>query len=369
MKKVLFLSHDASRTGAPILLLNLAKLLLSFNEFEIHFLLKKGGVLENNFRELATSYCLEQQKKTKFDFIKNKLFKTKSLLEDKEFLNQYHCIVSNTITNGDILGKIRTHYKGQIISYIHELEVASKTYTTANRIEIVIKNSDQFWVPSALVKKFLHREFNVKNDIIAVMPSYIESKNSLDTHRNKEIQNSFVVGGCGTIDWRKGADLFLQVANDLFLKRPNASVVFKWKGANNGIELMRLEYQIKMTNLIGKVFFESASSDLDSFYQEIDLFLLTSREDPYPLVILEAAQFAIPSLCFDTVCGSIDFIKNSDGGVVVPFLDISALSDSILSFYDNSNYRIQKGINAKQFMLNTHSNKEYVYSEFKKAIN
>ncbi|QOG03805.1 glycosyltransferase family 4 protein [Flavobacterium sp. MDT1-60] len=367
MQKILFISHDASRTGAPILLLNLVKLLLTFNEYEVNFLLKKGGDLENEFKNLAPTYFLYQQKRTKFNYLKSKLFKTKSLLEDKKFLNQYHHIISNTITNGDILEKIRNNYKNKIISYIHELEVASKTYTTSKAIDIVIKSSDKFWVPSSLVKEFLYKEFNILENNIFKMPYFIENRNILpfDDGENK---NNFIIGGCGTIDWRKGPDLFLQVANELFLKRPNASIVFKWKGANNGVELMRLQCQIKMTNLDGKIFFESSSDKLDSFYNEIDLFLLTSREDPYPLVILEAAQFAKPSICFDKVCGSSDFINNSNGGEIIPFLDISATANAILKFYDNSIYTTEKGQNAKQFLLKTHSNKQYVYNEFKKAL-
>lgn len=367
MKKILFISHDATRTGAPILVLNLVKLLLSFNEYEVHFLLKKGGGLENDFKDLAPTYCLYKQKLSKVDFIKQKLFKTKSLIEDKLFLKQFHSIISNTITNGDILEKIRANYKGQIISYIHELEVASKTYTTANRINEVVKNSDKFWTPSALVKDFLLREYKIKEDNLFEMPYYIEDHKVFQAE-NKKKTNSFIVGGCGTIDWRKGPDLFLQVANNLFSKRPDASVIFRWKGSTPGQELIRLEYQIKMANLTGKVFYETASSNLNSFYQEIDLFLLPSREDPYPLVILEAAQFAKPTICFDKVCGSRDFIVSSDGGVVVPFLDISSASNAVLYFYDNTMYLKEKGENARNYLLKTHSNKQYVYDEFKKAL-
>jgi len=367
MKKILFISHDATRTGAPILLLRLAKLLLSFNEYEINFLLKNGGELENDFKVLAPTYCLYQQKKRKFQSIINNLFNTKSLLEDKQFLESYQYIISNTITNGDILSKIRTNYKGQIISYIHELEIACKTYTTPSGIENVIKSTDIFWAPSTLVKEFLFNGLNIKDIKIHEMPYYVETKKN-SNYLNNTKKNNFIVGGCGTVDWRKGPDLFIQVANELFLKRPDASIVFKWKGANNGLELMRLQYQINKTNLIEKVVFESATSDLDSFYQEIDLFLLTSREDPYPLVVLEAAQFAKPSICFFEVCGSRDFINKSNGGVVVPFLDISAITNAILSFYDNPTSVKTQGESAKKFLSNTHSNKQYVNNEFKKSL-
>lgn len=367
MQKILFISHDASRTGAPILLLNLVKLVLDYQQFQVNFLLKNGGILETEFKEMAPTYQLYKNKVSKIERFTRKIFKTKSLLDNKEFLAQYDFIISNTITNGDVLEKIRLNYSGKIISYIHELEIASKTYTTSIGIEKVIKNSDTFWVPSLLVKDFLCQNFNLSDSHIVEIPYYIESKKKSISDSNQS-DNTFIVGGCGTIDWRKGPDLFLQVARNLFLQRPDAAVVFQWKGANEGMDLTRLEYQIKKANLEGKVLFETASSNLDLFFERIDLFLLTSREDPYPLVILEAAQFAKPSICFDEVCGSKDFIINSGGGDVVPFLDISTLVDVILSFYDNPMKVKEKGENAKNKLMSTHSEKEYVYKEFKKGI-
>ena len=367
MPKILFISHDATRTGAPILILNLVKLLLTFNEFEINFLLKAGGVLENEFKHLAPTFMLRQKRTSRLIKVKDKLLKKRDLIEDESFLNEYDFIISNTITNGSILQKIRSNYKGKIISYIHELEVASKTYTNAAGVDAVVKNSDQFWVPSSLVKEFLQRDLHISSECISIMPYYIENKKN--EFLNKKTENTaFTVGGCGTVDWRKGADLFLQVANALFLKRPDASIIFKWKGATKGVELMRLEYQLKMNNLIGKVIFEESSADLDTFYESLDLFLLTSREDPYPLVILEAAQSAIPSICFDGVCGSRDFIHNSNGGFVVPFLDITRMRDAVLAFYDTPADLKVKGKNAKNFLSSTHSNKDYVYNEFKKGL-
>lgn len=54
--KILFISHDATRTGAPILLLNLLKLLKNFSEdFTFNTIIKNGGntydVLSEEFEE------------------------------------------------------------------------------------------------------------------------------------------------------------------------------------------------------------------------------------------------------------------------------------------------------------------------------
>ncbi len=117
-----------------------------------------------------------------------------------------------------------------------------------------------------------------------------------------------------------------------------------------------------------KVFFQLSNSNLTDFYNNLDLFLLPSREDPYPLVILEAAKFSVPSICFDTVCGSKDFILNCDGGHVVPFLDIDATVEAINSLYSNPDYRKKLGENANNYLKSTHSNDGFVYNKFKELL-
>jgi hypothetical protein len=52
-KKVLFLSHDASRTGAQILLLNLVRWLKINSDISFQIMLRNRGVLERESRGLA----------------------------------------------------------------------------------------------------------------------------------------------------------------------------------------------------------------------------------------------------------------------------------------------------------------------------
>ncbi len=199
------------------------------------------------------------------------------------------------------------------------------------------------------------------------MPYYIQSDAS-DLILGRNTKDEFVIGGCGTTDWRKGADLFIIIANQLNIKYPHATIIFRWVGAFPGIELERLNYELRKCKMENKVFFEFSSCDLNNFYNSIDLFLLTSREDPYPLVILEAAKFNVPSICFDLVCGSKDFILHSNGGIIVPFLDIDRMVEEIIGFYNDINFRNKMGKNANDYLKSTHSKDEYVYNKFKELL-
>jgi hypothetical protein len=61
MKHILFVSHDANRAGAQILLLRFLKLLKYDKDFTFSILLKSGGIIENEFKEIAKTYLWENQ--------------------------------------------------------------------------------------------------------------------------------------------------------------------------------------------------------------------------------------------------------------------------------------------------------------------
>jgi hypothetical protein len=56
---ILFVSHDASLTGAPILLLNLMKVLAASGLYKFQVVLGRGGYLEEEFRKMAPATILK----------------------------------------------------------------------------------------------------------------------------------------------------------------------------------------------------------------------------------------------------------------------------------------------------------------------
>ena len=75
--KILFISHEATRTGAPILLLNFLNWLKKNSDIEIEILFKESkgnkGALINEFKTLGNVYSLDNS------IIKNVLKVNKSL--------------------------------------------------------------------------------------------------------------------------------------------------------------------------------------------------------------------------------------------------------------------------------------------------
>jgi glycosyltransferase involved in cell wall biosynthesis len=65
----------------------------------------------------------------------------------------------------------------------------------------------------------------------------------------------------------------------------------------------------------------------------MDALALTSREDPFPLVMLEAAAHGVPTVCFADSGGGVEFV-GSDAGLVAPYLDVAGFAEGILKLHE-----------------------------------
>ena len=366
MKKLLFVSHDASRTGAPILLINLARILKEIG-YDIEFLLKKSGPLEKDFKDIGTTYLAEREhKKGLLRKIKNRLKKKSSPLGLLPW-SSYCLVISNTLTNGDILKEIKKNYTGKIITYAHELEIATHFYTNHEDLKRTLDISNEYWVPSYGVKKHLINNLGIAAQNIKLLHYYIPAFSKSGT---TIIEREFTVGAAGTSDWRKAPEIFIQSAYRLFQKYPEAKMKFIWQGAQqSGIEISRIRYEIKKAGLEEKVIFLPSTSKMGEFYSNIDVFFLSSKEDPYPLVVLEAANARVPTICMEDAGGSPEFIQASKGGRVVPFLDIESIVDAIWFYYQNESLRKNDGECAYRHLANTHQNEDYIAKQFRNILN
>jgi len=84
-----------------------------------------------------------------------------------------------------------------------------------------------------------------------------------------------------------------------------------------------------------------------------DAFCLTSREDPFPLVVLEAASLEKPVLCFAEAGGPPEFVENHCG-FVLPYLDVAAMSARIVELIENPSLRDELGRRARAKVLERH---------------
>jgi glycosyltransferase involved in cell wall biosynthesis len=106
--------------------------------------------------------------------------------------------------------------------------------------------------------------------------------------------------------------------------------------------------------MANRVHFVGHRTDYLDFLAATEVFLLTSREDPFPLVVLEAAAFGKPIVCFECAGGAPEFVQR-DAGVCVPFGDVEAMASAAMTLAQAPEKRATLGAVARQRVVENHS--------------
>lgn len=371
-KNILFVGHDANRAGAQILLLRFLTMLKADECFSFTVLLKDGGELEEDYRALAPTFLWQgasQQNSVlkrivrrltgKVDSHKN----TQAILKDSHF----DLIVVNTFTNGELFPFLKK-FDCPILTYVHELEMGIQMYTHPLEFQEVLKGSAGFIACAESIRQNLLGSYGILDEKIHVLPSLLPDS-ALSYEENVEKtkllkvkygipSDALLVGGMGTVDLRKGVDIFLRIANQVKQER----ISFLWVGGKKEeVDFQLFEIDRQKLGLHQLTFQDSVSNPLD-YMAMFDIFCISSREDPYPLVVLEAALLAKPILCFDEAGGAKDFVEE-DAGVIVPYLDVKQMAAEIRQFQDNPVRIKQMGEQARKKVLERHD-KDQAFQKF-----
>ncbi|MCP9785936.1 glycosyltransferase family 4 protein [Cyanobium sp. N5-Cardenillas] len=162
-----------------------------------------------------------------------------------------------------------------------------------------------------------------------------------------------LVGMAGTIEWRKGPDIFLQVARHLATEMPDPPL-FAWVGGGDPMTTYQIESDIKRMGLDSMVRFTGPRENPYPYFDSFDVFLLTSREEPFGAVCLETAMLEIPSICFSGCAGAESFIA-AGAGLVVDRFDVSAMAGALQKLLEDDALRRSLGERAKRECLAEHA--------------
>ena len=138
------------------------------------------------------------------------------------------------------------------------------------------------------------------------------NQNTISKWRNNLNINekSLIIGGCGSSSYMKGIDLFIQMAQSF----SDQDIHFIWVGKmkDHGFE----EYLKEKVRKNGIENFTATGvipkEQISEVFGLFDLFFLSSREDTFPLVMLEAAALGIPIFSFENG-GATEFVTEKNG--------------------------------------------------------
>jgi glycosyltransferase involved in cell wall biosynthesis len=150
-------------------------------------------------------------------------------------------------------------------------------------------------------------------------------------------QDAYIVGGCGKLGFRKGTDLFLAVAKRVTSMSPQP-IHFVWVGGGMELESIQFQLDVAKLGLQELVHFPGPTSEPQDYFNTFELFLMTSREEPFGLVCLENGRVGNPILCFDEAVGSSEFIDESCGHIS-PYMDVDDMATAVTEFVTDRDRR------------------------------
>ena len=140
--------------------------------------------------------------------------------------------------------------------------------------------------------------------------------------------------GVGYADLRKGFDLFLgawRAASSEAQAAGDEPMAFAWVGGMDPGMCSWLAREVEAAKATGTFFALGYRQGMAGAYSAADAFLLTSREDPFPAVVLEAMSAGVEALAFDGSGGIPDMMRETGEGTVVPYGDAAAMGRMALA--------------------------------------
>ena len=349
-ENILIVSHEASRTGAPILSLNLVQAFVK--HYNVVVLLLGGGALIDAFRLTGAGVVIVPNLRgnpgvahwlvgclcEKFNF----KFALVNSIESRVVLPALgNCFVSSISLFHEFASYTRPRgafrdalfWSGEAV-FSAELtrDSALAEYPDLGGRSAHVIPQGRCLLPGS---ETVADELRIENARIRrlMRPSDIDS-------------NSVVVLGAGFIQLRKGVDLFIECASRVVQNSEGKKCRFIWIGKGYDPEndigySVYLDDQIRRSGLKDYVSIINETTAIEAAYEEADLFLLSSRLDPMPNVAIDAMVYGVPVLCFEKTTGIADFLISSGlrNYCVADYLDTAGLSEKILALTSSAALR------------------------------
>jgi O-antigen biosynthesis protein len=171
-----------------------------------------------------------------------------------------------------------------------------------------------------------------------------------------------MVLGVGSGDTRKGVDLFIQCAR-IVNERIGIPCLFVWIGPVDDALRGRLVTQGILTDPTPSfIKLQGFLEDTAPYHSAADVFALTSREDPFPNVVLESMDAGVPVVAFAGSGGGAH-LASTVAGRVVPAYDVDAFAKGVMDLLASPEQRASLG-SASQAIVD----REYVFRRYTERL-
>lgn len=168
-----------------------------------------------------------------------------------------------------------------------------------------------------------------------IIPNFVDNSNGTISSGNSK-----TILSVGWLIPRKGIDLMLKAARQVLTDHPG----WIWKLIGEGEMKEEVLRFVKEEKLEKRFVLQSpVSSTITEEYLNASLFVLSSRFEAFPMVLLEAMSFGVPCVSFNCPSGPADIITHNEDGLLVEKENPQKLTEAITILVENEEGRKKMG--------------------------
>lgn len=328
---------------------------LDRRRFQLSVGCSPGGLFVDRLRELEVSFVpVEMRRNWRLD----------SVLTLARALEDRRPDIVHTQGRGDPFGRTAARLAGVPAVVSTVAAIAGRYQVDAIWRKALYRAIDRLTDP--LVDRFiavnpssvavLVERHRVARDRIAIIPNGIEI-DRFDPDRSVRGDwrsrhgiplDAHLIGGLGRLTWEKGFGDLIRAAAPRIER--GSWLVIAGEGPNRArLQALAEELGIQeRCRLVGFV------EDVPAFLADLDLFVLSSRIEGHPMVLLEAMAMARPVIA-TAVPGATDTISDGVDGCLVPVGDVDALARAIEWMPRDPAHAAVLGRNARRTVTRTYT--------------
>jgi glycosyltransferase involved in cell wall biosynthesis/LmbE family N-acetylglucosaminyl deacetylase len=320
--QLLFVGHDAHRHGAQLLTLHLLRLFARRFGYRPRLWLLGDGALRPDYEAVAEVRLIEDGP--------DRLEEVASRLHAHGVAGA----IVNTVVSAAVLPALASAGL-RTLALIHEMPKLIYERGLEANAQAVVTHADQAIFATTTVLDAFRTLAPVAAERALVLPQGIYQTLTAPADARAQVAqelglppDALLVINVGYGDARKGFDLFLDAAR--LTVAADRRFHFLWLGQIEASFGARLERERQTPPLAGHLHQVPFTAEVGRYYQAADLFLLSSREDPFPSVVLEALACGLPVVAFAGSGGHCELLTDTPlNGALVAMGQVRALAQSL----------------------------------------
>ncbi len=196
-----------------------------------------------------------------------------------------------------------------------------------------------------ILTRFDKTYFEKKNKNVRIMPNPL----SFEPKRNVAVRDNKTIVAAGNLDryHHKGFDNLIEIAAKVVQKHSDWKFMIIGSGDQG---LAFLKQKAESLGVSNSMIFAGYRSDVQDIMQTSEIFMLSSRFEGLPMVLLEAASQGIACISYDCISGPSEIIEDGVSGILVEDQNKDEMVQQTLALIADENLRKKLGTNAVNYV-------------------